>query len=469
MMDGFFDYTAFREALGASADLLEFFAVLIGAGTTMFVWLRRRTDAKLQEANHVQRDIYEANLRNDRLRAALRETVAEATRANRARKAQALAVPTEVWEMAGGETPDTDMIQQWLDDTRDGMAQACGQLGEWYAMHARAPVEDAVLPEAEARAALALALRNLWLAVNLDPGQAAWRDMAEQLGIDMAWADIRAGRPPETPLMLPAGLSANETIALGQALQQRIEQNIRRGRYWDALLLARQMGLAAERGPGAAAAQVANGAQYLMAYCWMFLGQYHRALEMAKQVYETDKADPERGPDHPNTLRSQFLVAHILMFIERHDEALPLAREVWKKEKAHPDIGPDHPSTLSSQFLVAQILNALKRHDEALPLAREVWEKHKAHPEIGPDHPDTLHSQLLVAQVLMVMERHDEALPLMRQTRDAARELAALQTAMQRSASSPAPPPADSPADRDHAPPPQINVTFNIDDDTTPT
>ena len=485
MMDGLFDYTAFREALGAGADLMEFFAVLIGAGTTMFVWLRRRTNKTLQEANRVQRDIYEANRRNDRLHAALRETVAEATRTNRQRKAQALAVPSEVWNMAGGEQPDTDLLQQWLDDTRDGMAQACGQLGEWYAMHARAPVEEA-LPEAQARAALAVALRNLWLAVNLDPGQAAWRDMAEQLGIDMAWTDIRAGRPPETPLMLPAGLSANETIALGNALQARINQNIQRGRYWDALLLARQMGLAAERGPGAAAAQVADGAQHWMAYCWLFLGQYQSALEMAQQVYEIRRADPDRGPDHPETLRSQYLVAQILNKLERHNKALETANEVWEKEKAHPEIGPDHPDTLLSQYLVAQILWSLNRHDEALPLAREVWEKRKAHPEIGPDHPETLRSQLLVAQVLWMLKRQDEALPLMRQTHDAmaghpslgsdhpdtqnaARDLAALEAMMQRSVPSSASPPADSPADTDHAPPPQINVTFNIDDDTTPT
>jgi tetratricopeptide (TPR) repeat protein len=308
-------------------------------------------------------------------------------------------------------------------------------------MHARAPVEEA-LPEAEARAALAVALRNLSLAVNLDPGLAAWRDMAEQLGIDMAWTDIRAGRPPETPLMLPAGLSANEMIALGNALNARIDQNIRRGRYWDALLLARQMALAAERRPGATAAEVANGAQYRLAQCLMSLGHYQRALKMAKQVYETWKADPERGSNHPDTLLSQYLVAQILWSLNRHDEALPLAREVWEKRKAHPEIGPDHPETLRSQLLVAQVLWMLKRQDEALPLMRQTHDAMAGHPSLGSDHPAT---------------------------QNAARDLAALEAMMQRSVPSSASPPADSPAHTDHAPPPQINVTFNIDDDTTPT
>ena len=62
----------------------------------------------------------------------------------------------------------------------------------------------------------------------------------------------------------------------------------------------------------------------------------------------------ERGPDHPDTLRSMLILANSYHDLGRHAEALKLREETLALMKAK--LGPDHPDTLRSMNNLGQQL-----------------------------------------------------------------------------------------------------------------
>ena len=120
----------------------------------------------------------------------------------------------------------------------------------------------------------------------------------------------------------------------------------------------------------------------------------------------------QRGPDHPDTLRTMSNLALSYSALGRGAEALMLSEETLALRRTK--LGPDHPGTLSSMNNLANSYSALGRTAEALKLGEETLALRRT--KLGPDHPDTLASMGELANSYSALGRSAEALKLGEET-----------------------------------------------------
>lgn len=106
------------------------------------------------------------------------------------------------------------------------------------------------------------------------------------------------------------------------------------------------------------------------------------------------------GPNTPAVMNAKSLKGYILLGLDRPELALPVVRSLAEDIAANPDFGPDHPDTLSYRYQLALVHEAMGQREEALDLAREIVELQTGNPHLGPNHPDTVETRKLLNRLL---------------------------------------------------------------------
>jgi eukaryotic-like serine/threonine-protein kinase len=147
-----------------------------------------------------------------------------------------------------------------------------------------------------------------------------------------------------------------------------------------------------------------------MGRSFFLLGDPRRAAEQqeaARALYEQ-----QRGPDHPDTLRSMAHLANSYASLGRLEDARELREETLARQRER--LGPFHPETLASMTNLASSYTSLGRHADALKLREETLALQKQ--RLGPDDPETLITLGNIAVSLAALGRPREALKVREET-----------------------------------------------------
>jgi tetratricopeptide (TPR) repeat protein len=139
---------------------------------------------------------------------------------------------------------------------------------------------------------------------------------------------------------------------------------------------------------------------------FLSLGERKIALDQyqaAQTLYSMN-----RGPDHPDTLRSKSRVASAYLATDRIAEAAALLEGTLSLMRAR--LGPDDGDTLWSADLLATCYSHLGRDAEALRLREETLALREA--KLGRDHRDTLRSMGALAASYFWLGRREDCLTL---------------------------------------------------------
>ncbi|WP_214325435.1 FxSxx-COOH system tetratricopeptide repeat protein [Nonomuraea sediminis] len=143
-------------------------------------------------------------------------------------------------------------------------------------------------------------------------------------------------------------------------------------------------------------------------------GRYREAYDLDARALEHQKASPDLGPDHPETLMTAFGVAADLRGLGRFTEAL--ARDTQTLEQLRDLFGEDHRQTWSAANNLAVSLRLIGDSGGALVLDEDTFERRRL--ALGPNDPWTLFSALHVARDLRDLGRFGESTRLLRETLD---------------------------------------------------
>jgi hypothetical protein len=136
------------------------------------------------------------------------------------------------------------------------------------------------------------------------------------------------------------------------------------------------------------------------------IGQYDKALEIRKDVYERRKK--LQGENHPKTLDAMRSLSGAYIDLGQYGEALPLKQEILEKRKAL--YGNDHPKTLKAIWGVAYVLEQMGRYQEALALRQEIYESYRR--TQGEDFPDTITAYGNIAGIYNSLGQYDKVLEI---------------------------------------------------------
>ncbi len=146
-----------------------------------------------------------------------------------------------------------------------------------------------------------------------------------------------------------------------------------------------------------------------MGKSFWYLGDPKIAAEQSQKSLELYAR--ERGPDHPDTLRSMNGLANSYKDLGRKEEALDLCEKTLAKRKSV--LGPDHPDTLESMSNLALAYQAIGRYADAARPGEETLALRKT--VLGPHHVDTLRSINNLALSYFSLRRSDDARTLREQ------------------------------------------------------
>jgi tetratricopeptide (TPR) repeat protein len=195
------------------------------------------------------------------------------------------------------------------------------------------------------------------------------------------------------------------------ALNRRLGQLHKAGRYAEATAIAKKALALAERKFGPENTQVATALSNLSAFYYV-QGRYEEAeppLNRALAIYE--KA---LGPDHPDVAAAVNNLAMLYNSQGRYAEVEPLfkrALAIYGK-----GLGPDYPDVATALHNLARLYYDQGRYAEAEPLfkrALDISEK-----ALGPGHPDVASALYNLASVYNSQGRYPEAEPLFKRALD---------------------------------------------------
>jgi CHAT domain-containing protein/tetratricopeptide (TPR) repeat protein len=191
------------------------------------------------------------------------------------------------------------------------------------------------------------------------------------------------------------------------ALQGRVTDLYRAGKFAEAMEAAEQVLALVERRHGRDSIEVANPLS-MLAVLYLQQGRYREA----EPLYERTLAIKQKalGPDHNEVGTTLYGLATLYVQQGRYGEAEPLyKRTLVIKEKA---LGPDHSDVGSTLFGLAALYVYLGRLEEAEPLyRRSIAVKEQA---LGPQHTEVgsvLHN---LGVLLYLQRRYQEAEPIYR-------------------------------------------------------
>ena len=191
------------------------------------------------------------------------------------------------------------------------------------------------------------------------------------------------------------------------ALNGRVAELIRQGRYAEATPLAeRALALAenAPDGPHLAAPVSANNLGVL----YQMQGRYTEAEPLLRRALE--KTEQILGPRHSGTLGLLNNLAELYRAQARYGEAETLFRRVLEGQEQ--SLAAEHPATLTTVNNLAALYDDMGRYPEAETLHRRALEVRER--VQGPEHPDTLKGVNNLASVYLHQGRYDKAEPLFR-------------------------------------------------------
>jgi tetratricopeptide (TPR) repeat protein len=143
---------------------------------------------------------------------------------------------------------------------------------------------------------------------------------------------------------------------------------------------------------------------------YLYDGHPQEALKLQEETLELMKG--KFGPEHFDTLQCMNNLGECYIAVGRIPEAIKIQEETFRLQKA--TLGPDHPNTLWTMTDLASAYDAARRSPEALELREEALQLTKA--KLGPDHPDALLCMHNLAQSYAAAGRSQEALKLREDT-----------------------------------------------------
>ena len=208
-------------------------------------------------------------------------------------------------------------------------------------------------------------------------------------------------------LALPPAFAQSPSDAELKAMNGRVAELFRAGKFGEAIPLAERYAAAAKARYGENAPEYTAALNNLAT-----LLQDSNRLSEAEPVYRRVLAIDEKTlrPDHPDRAIHLYNLAQLLQDTNRFSEAELLIRRALAIDEKNS--GPNHPVVAIRLASLARLFKATNRLSEAEPLYRRtlaIYEK-----SFGPDHPKVAIALNNLAALLLAASRLSEAEPLFR-------------------------------------------------------
>jgi serine/threonine protein kinase len=155
-------------------------------------------------------------------------------------------------------------------------------------------------------------------------------------------------------------------------------------------------------GPGA---RTTADAEEDLAQVYVGLHRFAEAEALIQRVIESYSHDPQRGPEHPATLRARYRLARIKRDNGAYPEAEQLFHDVLGAQRRK--LPADHPDTLRTMSSLALLFVDEEKPALAEPLLREVVAKRTR--ILGPTHTDTLTTMNNLGMLYRSLGKYREA------------------------------------------------------------
>jgi tetratricopeptide (TPR) repeat protein len=191
------------------------------------------------------------------------------------------------------------------------------------------------------------------------------------------------------------------------ALEKRVGQLYRAGKFSEAMPLARRSLAIREQTLGPDHPDVATSSSWL-AQLYKSQGHYAEAEALFRRALAI--REKALGRDHPDVAKSLNNLAELHVIQGRYADAEPLLkRALAVSEKAR---GRDHPEVATELNNLAGLYESQGRYGDAEPLVTRslaIWER-----ALGPDHPDIATALNNLAALYHAQGRYADAEPLLK-------------------------------------------------------
>ena len=190
-----------------------------------------------------------------------------------------------------------------------------------------------------------------------------------------------------------------------EALNQRIFQLFKQGKYHEAIPLAEKAVEITRRLRGPEDTKTATSLNSLALLYWK-LGEYAKAEPLYQEALRINQK--VLGPEHPFTATSFNNLAALFMEMGEYAKAEPLYQEGLRINQKV--LGPEHPNTATSLNNLAMLYDKMGEYAKAEPLLQEGLRIRQK--ILGPEHPSTATSLNNLAMLYDHMGEYAKAEPL---------------------------------------------------------
>src|SRR5271165_2462313 len=193
-----------------------------------------------------------------------------------------------------------------------------------------------------------------------------------------------------------------------EALNQRIFQLFKQGKYQEAIPLAEKAVEITRRLRGPEDTKTATSLNSLALLYWK-MGEYAKAEPLYQEALRIRQK--VLGPEHPSTATSLNNLAMLYDHMAEYAKAEPLYLEALRINQKV--LGPEHPDTAAGLDNLAGLYDHMGEYVKAEPLYQEALRIRQK--VLGPEHPSTLNSLNNLAILYDEMGEYVKAEPLYRE------------------------------------------------------